>query len=484
MPARARLRRGLLWLAVGLIFAALGQPVSGQAANPGLPTPESASLVPSPAKSAPRQLFTHILNPAAQPAGADAEWHQYSPLPGPSPLVLEMMAQVEEALVSAYTGDLSGEWPVDIGGSPFTILTRHSFSGEPIQKAAAYLSQYYQGLGLQTAFQEFPLGPVTLNNIIAQQDGSLFPERLYLVTSHYDDAPSGPRAPGADDNASGTVGVMLAASILSQYEFGCSLRFVNFAGEEQGLVGSRYSAKSSDCRGEAIQAVLNLDMIGWNTAGSPPGMELHANQSIPGSLDIALLFADVVETYGLDLETEIDPSGIGSSDHASYWTYQLPAILAIEDLQDFNPNYHAKSDRLSALKDLPYFTAMIKASLGTMAHMSCLIEEQWGSLAGVVFNVQTGEPVSGASLKITNPDWGYSFDLSSEEHGGFQHALLPGEHTLQVRAPGYEPALMSGILILPGEQTIQDIYLQPSGETLVHLPLIGGATPEPGETCP
>jgi hypothetical protein len=261
---------------------------------------------------------------------------------------------------------------------------------------------------------------------------------------------------------------MLAADILSQYDFGCSLRFANFAGEEQGLHGSKHSARLSDCRDEAIQAVLNLDMIGWNTAGSLPGMDLHANRSIPGSLDIANLFADVVETYNLNLDPDIKPAGIGASDHASYWTYNIPAILVIEDMANFNPNYHNTTDRLSTLKDLPYFIAMIKASLGTMAHMSCLVEEAWGSLAGVVSDAQSGEPLPGVKILITNPEWGYTFEINSVERGYFQRTLLPGEHIIDARAPGYEPAFLSGIYISSVQQTVPR---QQTGDAIRNLQL-------------
>ena len=188
-----------------------------------------------------------------------------------------MVYQVTEGVVYTYTGDLTGMWPVTIGGTPYTIATRNSYRTEEIQKAGQYLYEFYNKLGLEVFFEEFNYRDTSQRNIVAQKKGSVFPERIIAITSHYDDNPYSIPAPGADDNASGTVGVMLAAEILSKYDFGCTLRFINFAAEEQGLIGSNHHARKSYCGGEDLEAVINLDMIAWNTAGSLPEMEIHAN---------------------------------------------------------------------------------------------------------------------------------------------------------------------------------------------------------------
>ena len=89
----------------------------------------------------------------------------------------------------------------------------------------------------------------------------------------------------------------------------------------------------------------------------------------------------VVETYNLELNPEIVFSSASGSDHASYWAYKFPAILAIEDLNDFNPHYHQTTDRLGKL-DFAYFSNIVKASLATLAHMSCLVDGGWGTISG------------------------------------------------------------------------------------------------------
>ena len=60
-----------------------------------------------------------------------------------------------------------------------------------------------------------------------------------LIVAHLDDMPATGAAPGADDNASGSVGVMIASEIMRDYQFERTVRFIFFTGEEQGLLEAR-----------------------------------------------------------------------------------------------------------------------------------------------------------------------------------------------------------------------------------------------------
>ncbi len=287
------------------------------------------------------------------------------------PAVQAMMDQVLSETVSLYDGGLSGEWPVTIGGDPYTIATRYTYSGEPIQKATEYVGQHFADLGLDVEYHQW--NGSGYPNVIGEITGLTNPEEIYIISAHLDDMPSGSIAPGADDNASGVTAAMIAADILSQHEWGCTLRFGIWTGEEQGLLGSYYYAQQAYANGENIAGVLNLDMIGWNTPSSSRTIDLHANSSMPGTIELAQLFADVIDVYELDLIPGIVPNGSGASDHASFWQFGYDALMGIEDFDDFNPRYHTVNDRLQYL-DLDYFTEFVRASVGSFVHMSdCLI---------------------------------------------------------------------------------------------------------------
>jgi hypothetical protein len=232
-----------------------------------------------------------------------------------------------------------------------------------------------QALGLAVSYHDWSLGGYTNRNVVGEEVGLTRPQEIVLVTAHLDDMPSWFRAPGADDNASGSVGVLVAADIMSRYRFERTVRFVLFTGEEQGLFGSHAYADEVFAAAENVVAVYNMDMIAWDESDGPT-LRLHtrttSNPGYPADLAIANLFSDVLNTYGLasSLTPTIDPDGIPYSDHAAFWDQGYSAILAIEDDEsDFNPYYHTINDTLDRL-NMTYFTNYVKASVGTAAHLA------------------------------------------------------------------------------------------------------------------
>ena len=292
----------------------------------------------------------------------------------PDPLIEEMIAQVDSATVYQYDGDLSGENQVSIGGQPYTLYTRYSYSGEPVQKATQFVYEHFESLGLEVEYHDYNWAGYNWRNVVATKPGVTDPDDIYIVCAHVDSISNDPYnyAPGADDNASGVTAVMIAADILSQYDFEYTIRFVTFTGEEQGLRGSHCYAQDAYNEGDDILGVLNLDMIAYDSDDQPI-IELHAGTGA-GSIAIANLFSDVVDTYGIDLVPEIITAGATTrSDHASFWDYGYDAILAIEDWDDFTPYYHTTNDQLSSL-NISYFTEFVKASVGSVASMAGLLD--------------------------------------------------------------------------------------------------------------
>ncbi len=351
----------------------------------------------------------------------------YESLGQPDPLVAEMMAQVDSAVVYQYDGDLSGENQVTIGGQPYTISTRYSYSGEPIEKATQFVYEHFQSLGLEVAYHNYNWSGYNWRNVVATKPGLTDPDDIYIVCAHVDSI-SEPAyrytdAPGADDNASGTTAVMIAADILSQYGFDYTIRFVAFTGEEQGLRGSHAYAQDAYYEGDDILGVLNLDMIAYDS-NADSIFELHAGSGA-GSIAIANLFADVVDTYDVDLVPQIITYGATNrSDHASFWDYGYSAILGIEDWQDFTPYYHTTGDQLSTL-NIPYFTEFVRASVGTIATMSSPLGYV---VEGTVRFWQDGVGVPDVLLTLTG-DQVYT-DLSQADGGYDVSGFAAGDYIL------------------------------------------------------
>jgi hypothetical protein len=295
--------------------------------------------------------------PAAPQAAADYDTR-----------VQGLIDQVAQSGLVAMLNGLSGETSVTIGGVSQVIATRNSTKPE-CRLAEQYVFETMQAAGLPVEYQVY--GSNGWRNVVATHAGVSRPGRQILITSHVDDMPGGTAtiAPGADDNGSGSVAVLRAAQIMGALPFEKTIRFVCFTGEEQGLLGSYAYAASAATRGDTIDAVVNLDMIAYES-NDIDVIELHAGTAVAASGAIADAFMNVNTTYGLGLTPEKLTSGsTSSSDHSSFWGRGYPAILAIEDFQDFTPWYHTASDRVATL-DQGFFTRFVKAAVGTVATLA------------------------------------------------------------------------------------------------------------------
>jgi hypothetical protein len=295
----------------------------------------------------------------------------------PDPAVQAMLDQVSSSTITTYTSQLSGLQEVTVGGAPYTITSRYTYSVTPIQKAGQFVGEHLQALGMGVEYHVWGTSgtPATYPNVIGQITGSTNPGDVYIIGAHLDDMPSSGLAPGADDNGSGSVGTMIAADILSQYQWSCTLRFAFWTGEEQGLLGSKAYALRSKGQGENIKGYLNMDMIAYN-GSAPNEIDLFANSSVPGSVSMMNLYADAVAAYGLNLvPTLYTNDTLGTrSDNKSFWDQGFASVLAIEDYYgDFTPYYHTANDKLSTL-NMAYYTDFVKASLATFVHLTgCLV---------------------------------------------------------------------------------------------------------------
>jgi hypothetical protein len=372
----------------------------------------------------------------------------------PDPLVQYMLDQVTTAQLMQYNRELAGEIPVWVDGDWYTITSRHTYSGESMHKTTSYIGQHLQELGLDVEYHvwENEANP----NVIGEIPGLFEPQDIFIIGGHLDAVPS---YPGADDNASGSVATLIAADILSQFNWGCTLRFAFWTGEEEGLLGSTVYAERAYQNGENILGYLNLDMIGWNTLASSPDIDLIYNALMPSTQALAQLFSDVVYGYELDLVPELIDDPWGGSDHLPFWDYGFSSILAIEDLIDFNPYYHEAGDTPDHL-DQTYFTNFSKASLATFVHLSgCLIPRGLGEVSGHVSSAPTGEPIEAADLSFKG-SLGSTFDFQTGSQGFYSGTLLVDTYTVTASTYGYLTQVVTAVEVLTGTLRVLDFSLQ------------------------
>lgn len=194
----------------------------------------------------------------------------------------------------------------------------------------------------------------TVHNVAAVLPGSgALADEVVIVGAHYDHVGKGnfgSRAgargkihPGADDNASGTSGMMLLAHRYARRAAAGQLpgnrrtmMFVAFAAEERGLLGSRYFADHLEEVGldaERVAFMINLDMIG----------RLTSNKLTIGGRGSGEGLKDWFDALAADTGFEFAylDSGFGPSDHASFYARKIPVLFFFTGL---HVDYHAPGD--------------------------------------------------------------------------------------------------------------------------------------------
>jgi len=276
--------------------------------------------------------------------------------------------------------NLSGEDPVVIGGETTTIEHRVSNWGNNL--AAQYIFETLEGFGLDPFYQDYSSGG---RNVLAIQEGTQYPEEYYIICAHYDAV----TYYAADDNGSGTAGVLEAARIFSDLQFEYSIIYALWDEEEIGMIGSNYYATQAAANDQVIHAVINMDMIAWD-GDEDMVAEIH-NSSLAGSDQLASYILDIDNIYELQVNPTLPLENTSASDHSSFWNNGYAAVLVIEEYKggDFNPEYHKVTDRINIL-NMPYFHEMAKLCIASIADMANPVVETSVDvdLAGIGFHLR------------------------------------------------------------------------------------------------
>ncbi|HLF14783.1 MAG TPA: M28 family peptidase [Bacteroidota bacterium] len=197
---------------------------------------------------------------------------------------------------------------------------------------------------LETSIQKIMNESSNVIGMIPGSDPALKDEYI-VIGAHFDHLGMGGQgslAPdtvavhhGADDNASGTAGLLEAAEYLSwsRDSLRRSIIVAGFSGEESGLLGSNYFVNHPTLPLAAMRTMINMDMIGRLTdkkvavggVGTSPGFDSLLNALNRDSL------------FSLSLK----PDGYGPSDHASFYAKDIPVLFFFTNTHN---DYHKPSD--------------------------------------------------------------------------------------------------------------------------------------------
>jgi Zn-dependent M28 family amino/carboxypeptidase len=304
--------------------------------------------------------------PAAHRHGGCRTGHRPSGAVAAAAPVTERLVQDPD--VVALLGTLSREaFLADL--ATITAHRTRLSSSAGFDDVATWAAAELERVGYAVSTQAVPRGGGRCRNVIADRPGAdPEPRDVVLVTAHLDsinlsEGPENPPggagtqggglstlsdaagpAPGADDNASGSAGLLALSRALADRPTALDLRLILFGGEEQGLFGSlAYVAELPDVERTRIRAVLNMDMIGGrNTPG--PGVLLEGAEVSQDVLD-ALARAAAAYT-GLAVSTSLRPF---NSDHVPFIDAGIPAVLTIEADDSANTRPHTADDTVDAV---------------------------------------------------------------------------------------------------------------------------------------
>jgi len=274
------------------------------------------------------------------------------------------------------------------------IGTRYTYA-ENRKKVAEWIAAKFQSFGYgQVYLENFNLYEqdnynqfTDQYNVVCLRPGD---EDFQIVVGAHHDAVK--VSPGADDNASGTAGVLELARVmnLAQVQTRFTIKFATFAAEEVGLLGSSYSAHESLFMGDSIALMLNMDMISNSPNDSLPIVDIIRKTSDGYLSDLTNQMG--AEFSGMQANTQ---DYANNSDHHSYGKLSIPVIFFIEHV--FSDYYHSQRDSVKHTNPV-YASRVLKTVAATLLAFDVLPK------VPEVSTVQLGD---GRNVKLiweNNPD--------------------------------------------------------------------------------
>ena len=289
----------------------------------------------------------------------------------------------------------------------------------------------------------------TVNNVLAYLPGKT--DEYIIIGAHYDHlgygnvdslAPSqiGQIHPGADDNASGTAGVLELARLLAprKGQLQRGILFMDFAGEELGLLGSAEWVKEPTRPLDKAVAMINMDMIG----------RIKDEKVFIGGTGTGATFKDLLDTEKgkFPFHVEYSASGYSASDHTSFVGKKIPVLFFFSGLHS---DYHKPSDtwdKINApdaakLLDFIDDVALKIDSANERVAFVTVKEDQPG-----------GQAASGGGGSGYGPYFGSIPDFGQEENGVKFSDVRPG-------SPAAKAGFKAGdVLVQFGAMPIHNLY--------------------------
>lgn len=190
-------------------------------------------------------------------------------------------------------------------------------------------------------------------SVILTIPGTSRPDEVVILGAHQDSVAGSncttSRAPGADDDASGIASLteVIRAAMALGFRPERTVKFMAYAAEEAGLLGSKAIALDYLNRGVNVVGVLQFDMTNYQGTRAADIVFYEDYTHYFQNAFVADLAAAYVPTTGV-FPRLIDQCGYGCSDHASWDQWGFPASFPFESrFNNYNPFIHTPNDTLA-----------------------------------------------------------------------------------------------------------------------------------------
>ena len=291
--------------------------------------------------SAFRSMFIIFIGAVTIGSGQSLRTHDADP-------IADLVAMVSETSYTSYLKALE------------SFGTRHALQPNRDSVASWIAHQFREAGFADVVMDSFAYDTTRQWNVVATIAGSEPSAGEIVIGAHHDSQSFFPwQAPGADDNGSGTAGVLEIARVLAaaSYTPRHTLRLITFGAEEMGLKGSEWYASRLVYDLRTVVFMINFDMIGTRSADKPDrdvNIVWYDNAYAEARQDSALVATYTTLTPSLTTQYRYN------SDSWSFAQRGIKSVFHIES--DFSIVYHSPSDSMNRL-DLTYATDNVRGGL-------------------------------------------------------------------------------------------------------------------------
>jgi Peptidase family M28 len=248
------------------------------------------------------------------------------------------------------------------------IGDRNLFVYPRLVQAAAWIESSLMQAGYKVRRLGFEVRDTICDNLEVEIPGRTRPEEIVVIGAHYDSVPG---CPAANDNGSGVAALLALARAFAGAQPDRTIRFVAFVNEEPPFyrtakMGSLVYARACQQRGEDVVAMLSLETIGdyQDEKGSqmypPPFSLFYPSEgnfiAFVGNVSSGALVRQCIATFRREVKFPSEGAalpgfitGVGWSDHWSFWKAGYPAVMVTDTALFRYPFYHSPEDTYEKL---------------------------------------------------------------------------------------------------------------------------------------